>query len=174
MKKNLKPLIKGEIVDLIFFGSSTKGKYRPRDLDLAIITKDPKGIDMDKLTEIRNKIHGKTEEIDTEVIPIQELYTTEFGFNILTEGYSIREEKPINELIGVEPYNIYSYSLENLNKSKKTTFNRSLKRILKEEEGEKIGRGVIRIPKRKSGEIEDFLKNWGVWENTRKFKTINY
>ncbi len=174
IKKNLKPLIKGEIVDIVLFGSSVKEKFKPSDLDVAIITKNSEGIEIDKLSKIREKIKKNIEEVDTEVIPINELYTTEFGFNILTEGYSVKEEKKLNQMMNIEPYNIYSYSLEDLTRSKKTTFNRSLKRLLGEKRGEKIGRGVIKVQKENSGEIEDFLKNWEVWENTEKLKVLSY
>ncbi len=172
LEKNLKPLIKEKVVDFILFGSALKGKNQPKDLDVGIITNEE--IDLEKVSEIRSHIKKTFEEVDTEVILLQELYSTEFGFNLLMEGYSIRKESFLNEVLGIHPYNIYTYSLKELDKSRKPAFSRALKKIIERLEGEKIGRGSIKVPKKNSGDIEDFLKRWGVWKDTECTEIFSY
>lgn len=171
--KNLKPLIKGEILDFILFGSNLKGKSRPRDLDIAIVVKG-EDIDLDTLSKIRSEVKRIIETVDTEIVSVQDLYLTKFGFNILTEGYSVREGRFIYKTLDLKPFNIYHYSLKKLSKSKKPAFSRALKTLVKDKKGDKLGRGVVKVSKKNSGEIEDFLKDWDVWEDTEKIQALEY
>lgn len=172
LEKNLKPLIKGNILDFIVFGSLVKGKHKPKDLDIVILVRNEEEMDLNELSQIRKKIKKTTKKVDTEVMDPLGFYLTGFGFRVFMEGYSILKGEFIYEGLDINPYNIYSYSLKKLGKSKKTTFNRSLKKILKEIGGEKIGRGVIKVPRKDSGKVEDIFKRWNVWNNTKTLETF--
>lgn len=174
LEKNLRPLIEGNIVDLIVFGSTVKGRDRPKDLDLAVLVKDEEKLSLQQISEIRERSRDTFENIDTEVLSPSELFTADITLRILMEGYSLREEDFLSGILGIKPCNIYSYSLKDLNRSEKTRFNRTLKQAVEEVGGEKIGRGVVKVPRKYSGKLEDIFSRWDVWKDTDLMEIFEY
>jgi len=172
LEKSLKSQIEGNIVDLIFFGSFVKGKHRPEDLDVAIVVKDENDLELDTVSDIREILKEEFQDPDTEVVEVQNIYSTGIGLSIILEGYSVDNSEFLREVLGVKPYNIYQYSLEKLTRSKKSSFNRALKNILDEVGGEKIGRGVAKVPRGEAGRIEDVFKRWEIWSETEVTETF--
>jgi len=174
LRTNLKSLIEKDLIDLVIFSSFVKGKRSPRDVDVALVVRDEAKFSLDKLSRIRDKLRGNLEQVDTELVEPQEVYSTELGLRVILEGYSIKQGGFLHEILGIKPYNLYHYSLQELNRSKKTTFNRALKSLLAEIGGEKIGRGVVKVPRSQSGEVEDMFKQWEVWDKTQTTETFEY
>ena len=172
LEKNLKSHIKDNVVDLIFFGSFVKGKHRPEDLDVAIVVKDENDLELDTVSAIREILREEFQDPDTEVIEAQDIYSTDIGLSIILEGYSVDNSDFLREVLGVRPYNIYQYSLEKLTRSKKSSFNRSLRKLLDDIGGEKIGRGAVKVPRGESGRMEDVFKRWEIWSETEVTETF--
>jgi predicted nucleotidyltransferase len=174
LRENLNPLIEGNIVDIIVFGSVVKRKHKPKDVDVAVVVREEKELELEELSGIRERIKDFFESVDTEVIEPEDIYTTKLGLRIILEGYSILKSGFLNDVLGVEASNIYEYSLEKLDRSGKTRFNRALRGVIDELGGEKIGRGVIKVPRRNSGEAEDIFKRWDIWDKVKTTEIFEY
>jgi predicted nucleotidyltransferase len=166
LKKNLKQLLKKyhNIRDIIVFGSFLKSKPHPKDLDLAlIVNKKDTGLS----GEVKSDL--KTLKLDIEILLPEDLYQTRLGLSLITEGFSIRNEKFLRELLNIIPKKIYIYELKHLNQTQKVLFGRGLKTTLKQVNGVKIGSGSVMIPIEETGQFEDFLQTWDL-----KYKTKEY
>lgn len=169
LKRSLKKLYqdyKDKVVDIILFGSFAKNKFRPGDVDIAIIlrnTKEPELLTlMDKMSSYFDKnIHLNLVIIDT--LMENPLYKT-----LLNEGISLLDDKPIYQKVGYESGAIFSINLTKLNKSRKVLFSYALhgkknnEGILKRINGKMIGKAVMFIPTEEYEEFKQFLELWGV------------
>lgn len=166
MKKSLKKLLKKykDIKDIIVFGSLVKDKHAPKDIDIAIV-KDKKEISL--VGEIKEKLDIKN--LDIELIKPEEIYQTRLGLTLVTEGFSIKNNKFLREKLNLSPMKIYIYGIKNLTQTKKVMFGRGLKQVMKDTEAIKLGAGSIMVPIEKSGSFEDFLDSWNL-----KYKTKEY
>ena len=166
MKKNLKKFLTKykEIEDIIIFGSFVKDKFQPKDIDIAVIMSKR---DSMVIGEISSEL---PEKIDIEVLVPKQIYETHLGLSIISEGFSIRENKFLKDMVGIKPKKIYSYDLKELTPSEKRRFHRALKEHLNEIKGERLGAGSVMVPKEKTGFFEDFLD---IWKLKLKSKTVN-
>ncbi len=166
MKKSLKKLLTKykEIKDFIIFGSLVKGRYAPKDIDVAVIV-DKKDISL--VGEV--KVQLKIKNLDLEMITPEEVYQTRLGLTLISEGFSIRNNKFLRENLAVSPMKIYAYGIKNLTQTKKVLFGRGLNQIIKDTNGVKLGAGSIMIPINESSEFEDFLDTWDL-----KYKAKEY
>ncbi|MDD5651652.1 MAG: nucleotidyltransferase domain-containing protein [Candidatus Nanoarchaeia archaeon] len=156
------------IKDIIIFGSFVKGRPNPKDIDVAFIVKekDPKLVSL-----IKDKLI--TDKIDLEFIEIGDLYySNKFFINLILEGYSIKKDDFLKNILNIKPKKLYSYNLKHLNKSKKTLFGMALKRTLKKIKGEKISIGSVLIPLEETSYFEDFLDVWGMKYKTKEWIVI--
>ena len=155
---------KYQLYDIIIFGSSVKSKDKPQDLDLVLITKN-KNVEMvgDFKAEIKNI------KLDIELLLPEEIYQTRLGYILISEGFSIKNNKFISDLIGVKAQKLYIYEIKELSQSAKVSFGRGLLLIIKKVQGEKLGAGVVKIPLEMSGKFEDFLDSWNL-----KYKVKEY
>ncbi len=165
LKKNLKKFLKKykDIEDIIIFGSVVKEKFQPQDIDIAVITKKK---DFSVIGEIASQL---PEEADIEVLSSNQIYKTVVGLSIISEGFSIKENKFLKDMVGLKPQKVYSYNLKELTSSEKRQFHRALKEHLDEVKGTRLGAGCVIIPIEKTGFFEDFLNRWNL-----KFKTKKY
>lgn len=166
MKKSLKKLLKKykEIQDFIIFGSLVKGKYIPKDIDIALITNQK---DISLIGEIKANLDIKN--LDVEMIKPEEVYQSRLGLTLISEGFSVKNNKFLREKIGISPMKIYTYELKNLTQTKKVLFGRGLNQIIGGTKSTRLGSGSIMVPIKESGNFEDFLQTWDL-----KYKTKEY
>ncbi len=166
MKKSLRKLLKKykEIQDFIIFGSFVKGKYRPKDIDVAAVV-DEKNISL--VGEIKEQL--KIKNLDVELIKPEELYQTRLGLTLISEGFSIKNNAFLREKLGISPMKIYIYGIRHLTQTKKVLFGRGLNQIMKDANGVKLGAGSVMIPIEQSSMFEEFLDTWEL-----KYKTKEY
>ena len=86
-----------------------------------------------------------------EVLSPSQVYKTRLGLSVISEGFSIKENKFLRHMAGLEPKKIYCYDLKGLSQSEKRQFNRALKEHLNTLKGERLGAGSIMIPIEKTG-----------------------
>lgn len=166
LKQSLRKLLKKykEIEDFIVFGSFVKDKYIPKDIDIALVANKK---DISLVGEIKAEL--KINNLDIEIINPEEIYQSRLGLTLISEGFSIKNNKFLREKLGVKPMKIYTYEIKNLTQTKKVLFGRGLNQIIKDSKAIKLGAGSIMIPIEQTGKFEDFLDTWGL-----KYKTKEY
>lgn len=158
----------GSILDIAIYGSSSRGKLKPRDIDFAIILKEKLGVDkkLEIAQEFKSLIKEIVENPDVKAVDITDLFDPMFlaSSGILSEGYSLLKEEQLATLLGFESYAIFTYSLKELTNSEKTMFHYALKGrrgepgVLKEMRGENPAKGVVLIPIEHSEEFKEVLE----------------
>jgi predicted nucleotidyltransferase len=164
---------KDEIVDIILFGSSMRGKKKPHDIDLLLLFKDKENIDLSY--ELRKKIESFGYRIEITTRTYKNLFESTFlpRESILSEGFSLILNKKISEALGYMSFMLFLYSLKGFSSSRRMMFHYALngreKRegIIEELGGIKLANTAILIPIKVSDEFEDFLNYWNV-----KFKKV--
>ena len=164
LKEDLKRLLKKykSIEDFYIFGSFVKGKFKPSDIDIALIIHEK---DFALLSNVMKEI--KYPDIHIEMFLFKEIFTEPVWKSLLSEGFSVKKNKFLRDLIGVKSGILYKYSLKKMNRSEKTMFNRAFSLLIKSIKGEHISAGSVIIPIEKESEFDDFLK---VWEKVDKKK----
>jgi predicted nucleotidyltransferase len=157
---------KNLILDIILFGSTIKGKENPKDLDILILYKDKKNIDTSYelkkiLKEINVEITDKTyKEFFDESFKIRE--------SILSEGYSLINDKYLSEGLGYLNLILFKYELKNFNKSERMRFYYSLygrgnnQGILEKIKAIKFSDTLLLCPIDNSEKLKDFLEFWKI------------
>ncbi|MEM4271848.1 MAG: hypothetical protein QXD13_02065 [Candidatus Pacearchaeota archaeon] len=153
-KNKLKNCLKDKrVIDVIIFGSALKGKAEPRDIDAALI--------------IREHV-----DINIEGIHISQIKPEEFFINppslattLLREGYSLKKNKSLAEVLRFDSKILFSYTLKNKNSSEKVKIVNFLRGkgktpgIVEENGGEWIANQVFMLPLKSEHIIEKFLIN---------------
>ena len=169
LAKNSKKLClryKDKIVDVVLFGSMAKNKFKPRDIDIAVILKDTNESEILDLREKFDKYFDK--EIHLNLVIIGTIFGNPLFKTLVDEGISLIDSKPVYQKLGYESGAIFSLNLTKLEKSKKVLFSYALhgkkdrEGILKSTNGKEIGRAVVFIPVKFIGEFKEFLENWNV------------
>lgn len=169
MKKSSKKLYqkyKNRIVDIFVFGSFIKGKFRPADIDLAVILKSTK---QSELLTIRKKFDFYfSEKVHLNLILIENLLDNALFKTLLEEGYSLLNNNFLYIRLDYKSGAIFSFDLSKLKKSKKVLFSYALhgkkkeSGILSNLNGKEIGKAVIFIPIDCMDEFKQFLELWNV------------
>lgn len=169
LKKSLRKLLRKykEIQDFIIFGSFVKGKYLPADADIAVVL-DKKNISL--VGEIKEQL--KIKNLDVELVRPEEIYQTRLGLTLLSEGFSIKNNKFLREKLGLSPMKIYTYKIKHLTQTKKVLFGRGLKQIIKDTKGVKIGAGSVMIPIGQTSKFEEFLETWELKYTTKEYLVL--
>jgi len=155
------------VEDIIIFGSFVKGRTFPNDVDIAFIVKNK---DLSLVQPIKKTIGN--ENMHIKFIRVEETYSNPLFLSLLKEGYSIKKNDFLRNVLGIRPMKMYIYDLKHLDKSKKTLFGMAVKKNLKKVGGEKIGSGAVLIPIGQTGYFEDFLDVWGMKYKTRELTVI--
>jgi len=153
------------IKDLIVFGSYLKAKEEPRDIDVVVLAED-------KEIGIIGKVIRDMEEIcpiHVEVLKPEDIYKAGLGMALITEGFSVKENKFLNEMLGIKVNRIYSYNLKSMEHNQKLQFNRALNNTMKKIKAEKIGAGAVLVPLKQTGYFEDFLSVWDLKYRTKQW-----
>jgi len=153
-----------QINDFIVFGSLVKGKYAPKDIDVALIVKKK---DISLVGEVKSQL--KIKNLDIEMVKPEEIYQTRLGLTLISEGFSIKNNRYLREKLGISPMKIYTYGIKHLTQTKKVFFGRGLNQMIKDIKGVKLGAGSIMVPISQSSKFEDFLDTWNL-----KYKTKEY
>ncbi|MFH1636986.1 MAG: nucleotidyltransferase domain-containing protein [Candidatus Woesearchaeota archaeon] len=176
LKKKLKSE-KGNVFDIIIYGSLMKGKTKPNDIDVIVVFNS--GTLKERLGElqsIKSRIRDISSiKIDAKQILLKDLFAPEFmaRTGIMLEGYSVFREKGFSETLGFKAFSIFCYSISEMSHSQKVKFNyilagRGDEGLIKILDGERMASGAIKIPIRNSIEFEEFLK-----KNNVKFSKKN-
>lgn len=168
--KELQSLLKKEklLADIFVFGSAVKGKERPNDIDIIgfFREKNYKAAE-DILYNAKKAADAMGIILHTEPMFAEDLFQPVL-LSVLHEGFSIRQNKPIRELLGVAPYFLINYSLAGKTSSEKVMFSYALygrkkgEGLLAEIKGKAAGRGSIMVPAESEARIAAFLKGKNV------------
>lgn len=160
---------KKDILDIILFGSSVKGKEKPEDIDLLILFKDKKEIDVSyELKKMLEKNGFNVEIVDK---TYKELFEESFKVreSILSEGYSLVYNRFLSEGLGYTKFILFKYKLEGFSKSDRMRFYYSLygrskdqRGILKEMGSIKFSETILLCLVEKSLEMEEYLNSWKI------------
>jgi hypothetical protein len=160
--QKLSPFLKDKtIIDIIIFGSITKSKKLPEDIDIAILMNT-------KEYTIVEKIKSLIPKADVQIITIEDFQKKIF-LTLIKEGYSIRNKKYLYESYNIAPVKLYRYDLRQLSLSKKVMFERGIKSIQKIE---KLSNRVVLVPIQFSERFEQFLKQWNLDIDTKEYELL--
>lgn len=115
IKNKLKSLMQdNEIIEIVIFGSSLKGKIIPRDIDIAVILyKKPSKELIGKIHDIKN--------FHISILTIKEFFVNSPSLvnTLIREGYGIKNKKFLAENFGFSNYALFNYSLTKFSPSMK-------------------------------------------------------
>lgn len=167
------------LVDIFIFGSVLKSKENPRDIDILLLFRFK---DYKKIEDISYEIVkiGKKINLNLHVEPIiiDDLHKEKVYSSILHEGFSIRNNKFISELLGFEAYSLITYSLKDKTASDKVKFSYALygrkkgAGFLASVKGKEIGRGAIIVPVSKEELVREFFGQWKAPFNAQRLMII--
>ncbi|BBL45726.1 hypothetical protein MJ1_0576 [Nanobdella aerobiophila] len=150
--EELHKILDENIEDIIIFGSITRGKENPKDIDILVIFK--------KITYDVYKKLNLPEIYHINIIESDKLFSLgTLLIEILSEGWSVKYKRPIREILAFKSFKEYIFRKiiygENKN-SKKVSFHffiygrkdRNKKGLLEETHAELIRRNpfIIRVP----------------------------
>ena len=170
LKNKIKNLLgnDGNLLDIIIFGSSIRGKHNPNDIDILILFK----LKVDK--DVEYKIRKELDKYHNNISVISKTENTLFdlGFDaresILFEGESILSGKNIAESYGFSRFAGFKYNFKGWTNLQKTKFYYALngrkknKGISKELDAIKLSDSFIIIPIHKMELFKDFLDSWQI------------
>jgi len=182
-----KKLAKTHAITGILFGSMARGDYDKRsDVDILLIYDKKEELERDKTTldEIPT-LDGR--EVQIVARTVDELRESDKVFlrSVFREGKLLFVKEPIDleigleacKLLGLKPYHIFVYSMENLdNKHKKKLLSAlygysTRKKVGKREYSytyhgikdiQKLGKNSFLVPETSANEVEKLLKSYGV------------
>ncbi|MDP7116396.1 MAG: nucleotidyltransferase domain-containing protein [Candidatus Woesearchaeota archaeon] len=139
-----------EIIDIILFGSSMRGKINPKDIDILVLSSQK--LDKPILKEF-NPIY-KTYSDFVKGFPTE---------SIIQEGYSLLHGKTISSLYHLHSTYLFRYSLKGKTKSERMRFyyalyGRNTKGILKETNSKKFSSETIITPVQAVDEMKSFFE----------------
>ncbi len=154
------------IIDIILFGSAVKGKEQPQDLDLLIIFKEKKNLQV--AYELRKNIEKISRiPVDVESKTYQELFARNFTAReaLLAEGYSLINRIGFAEGLGYKNRILFHYQLRGKTKSERMRFYYSLygrgsPGMLKQLQATKYTDTVILCPVEAQEKMREYLRSW--------------
>ena len=178
LKRICKEFIKenSNIVDIVIFGSIVRSKRKPGDVDICVLSLD-KFKKLDKLKKVIGKEFKK--DVHVSILYLRDFLNPEETLwkTIFHEGISLTKDKLLSKLIGFDPSVLFWYKLENLKLIDKIKFSYALRGrnekggILREVNGEYLGKGCIMVPVENEDEIREFFARWSVSFNRRRILT---
>ena len=156
------------IFDIVLFGSSMRGKYKPEDTDIAIIFREK--ISNDKI----HSITGSLKNYHAEYLFLDELYSEPLWQTLLSEGFSISKKKFLHEIFGMKSWFLFTYDLSSFPKTEKSKFSHAIfgrkieTGLLKELGGKPLGRGSLIVPVQNADKMREILDRWKVNYNVKK------
>ncbi len=178
-----KKLAKTHAIAGILFGSIARGDYDKRsDVDILLIYARKEELEKDKITldEIPT-LNGR--EVQVVARTIDELRKSDKVFlrSVFREGKLLFVKEPIDleacKLLGLNPYRIFIYSMENLDTKDKKKLLSALygystrKKVGKREYSytyhgikdiQKLGKNSLLVPETSANEVENLLKSYKI------------
>ncbi|MBW3004168.1 nucleotidyltransferase domain-containing protein [Candidatus Woesearchaeota archaeon] len=155
LKEDLSRLLRKykDVEDFYIFGSFVKGKFKPADIDVGMIVHKK---DYPLLAKVVKDLKG----LHVEMFMFKEMFTEPIWKSFLSEGYSVRRGGFLRDLMKIESYVLFQYSLKSLNRSEKTMFNRGFTLKLRGVRGKPIAPGAVMIPVEHENAFDEFLEVW--------------
>ena len=165
LKRSLRSKLIEGVMDIILFGSSIKGRLSPGDIDLAVIVEDKADI-----VKVQRSFDDLREEIQITFVKFSDIINRHILLKqaLVHEGFSIRFDKFVHDILGFEAFTLFTFSLKHLTQREKVRFQYALYGrgeelgLLQRVSGEKIAKGAIVVPVSSESEVEDFFKLWRV------------
>ena len=160
---------KEDILDIILFGSSARGKEKPGDIDILILYKTKKNIDSSY--RLRKEIEKNRYNIEVTDKTYKELFDESFKAReaILSEGYSLVFNRFLSEGLGYLTLALFKYELKGFNKSTRMRFYYSLygrgegqKGMLNELNLIKFSDTILLCPIEKTERMKEYLESWKI------------
>ena len=142
-----------ELYDIIVYGSY----FRNKSIDIALIVGKT---DLMLQSKIIKEL--AVDDANLHQIEFNNAYKNPVWLTLTTEGFSIKENQFLKDLLGMVPMKIYSYNLRQLSQVKKVQFTRALNQTLKRINGVKFGIGVVLVPIKEVSYFEEFFEFWGL------------
>ncbi|MFH1682520.1 MAG: nucleotidyltransferase domain-containing protein [Candidatus Woesearchaeota archaeon] len=176
LKDEWKKAWKKELVDIILFGSITRGKKKPGDIDLCLIFRDKINLELTKQIQV---ILG--EEYHLSTLTIDNFFTDTHSLTktILLEGKSLITGKKFADNFGLVPQLSYTYDLSQEKPSKKVRFVYLLR-------GREKGQGIVErmggrfmsgasfmIPLEKDAEMKEIFDGWRIKYQRKRVMLMN-
>lgn len=167
-KKFLK---KEEVDDIIIFGSLVKGKRKVEDFDVCFVLNKGNGLIEEALADFEKN------GLNVHITKTKFCYLTKdpvLWRTLIHEGFSVKKNKNMSEILGIKPFFLFEYDLKKLDKIKKQGFSHALYGtggrvdFLKTINGSRIGKNAVIIPIEKSEEMRSFLETWNVLYKVRR------
>ena len=154
-----------DIEDIILFGSSMKGKSKPKDVDILLIFKTK----INKPLELTIRKNSEL-NLDINSIIVEELKGDNFiaKEGLYLEGLSIKTSEPLAKEIGFSSYALFKYNLSNIKGSDRIRFYYALngrnnnQGFLKEISANKFSEEIIFCEYNKIEQLKDFFKTWNI------------
>lgn len=166
LRNILKNKIKKSVIDIFIIGSALKNKFHPRDLDILVLFREK------NLKEAEEMLFEIKESIDNPEVHIEPIFADNFFEEKITlaifhEGFSIKKNKFISDLIKLNSFCIFSFNLENLSKLDKVRFAQALYGRKKDgllylEKGIVLGQGSFMVNVEKEEIFKEFMKKWKI------------
>lgn len=162
LKMELRHILRkySELYDIIVYGSY----FRNKSLDVALIVGKK-----DLMLQSRIIDDLKMDDINIHQIEFNDAYKNPIWLSLTTEGFSVKENKFLKDLLGMVPMKIYSYSLKQLSQVKKVQFTRALNNTIKKINGLKFGIGVVLVPIKEVNYFEEFLDYWDLKYDSKEW-----
>jgi len=157
------------ILDIILFGSIMRGKEKPKDIDILILYKDKKNIDLSY--GLKKNLQKKGYDVEITDKSYKELFEESFQAreSILSEGYSLIYKKSLSEGFGYNNYHIFKYALTGFTKSERMRFYYSLYGRSKDQSGIleeygliKFSDSVMLCPLENVDKMKEYFDNWKI------------
>jgi len=166
--KNFYKENKKEVLDIILFGSTVRGKEKPNDIDLLILFRNKEDLD------VSYKLKKNLDILSLNINIIIKTYDSLFAENFiaresfLSEGYSLLKKRFVAELLGYSSFILFKYELTGFNQSQRMRFqyslygrNKSLG-MLKELSLIKFSDSILLSPVENSERTKDYLNQWNI------------
>ncbi len=158
-----------EILDIILFGSTVRQKEKPNDIDLLVLYKDKKNLDLSY--KLKVLLESKNFIVEITDITYKDVFGGSFKAreSILSEGYSMVYDKLLSDGFGYMNLMLFKYDLGKLNKSERMRFYYSLygrtkdqNGVLNELEAVKFSDTVLLCPIENSEKMKEYLQRWNI------------
>lgn len=158
---------KEEILDIILFGSSVRNKEKPNDIDILILFKDKKNVDISY--EFKKRLQKAGYNADVTDKTYIDLLDGSFKASegILSEGYSLINNKFLSEGFGYANLTLFKYQLNGLTKSQRMMFYYSLygrgqKGMLEELGAIKFSDSILFCNVKNTEQMREYLRGWKI------------
>jgi len=159
-----------EVWDILLYGSSVKGKEKPKDLDIAVITKEGNSFDVAFRLKTLLEEELPPESLDVKGFLLEELFDENnlVGFALLVEGYSLLRGRFVHEELNAGGYFLFRFSYSHLPQNEKVRFLYAYRGrgknpgALQQTGSIELAPGVVLVPVREFYRFKSFLSLWGL------------